>query len=128
MLLLDTCTLLWLVGDQQKLSSTAKKIISKKSGSLFVSAISAFEIGIKLQKKKLQLPLPLLTWFPESLNLHGLKELPVTAEIAAMSTILPAIHSDPSDRILIATAQVHRLTILTPDTHLQQYPTIKWIW
>ncbi len=128
MILLDTCTLLWLVMDQQHLTSKARETIFKNQENLFVSAGSVFEIGIKVQKGKLSLPQKTSLWFAKSLELHGLQGMDISAEIAAFSTELPLIHLDPFDRILIATAQVHDLTILTPDTHIRQYPNVKTVW
>ena len=128
MILLDTCTLLWLVDGQQNLSEPAKKTLLKNKETPSVSAISAFEIGIKHRKGLLKLPLPPSDWFFEALRLHGLTELPISAQIAILTTQLPLIHNDPADRMLIATAMNQTLTILTPDKHIQAYPDVKTSW
>ena len=52
MLLLDTCVLIWLASDINELSETARKMIGKNAGAIYVSSISAFEIAIKTRKKK----------------------------------------------------------------------------
>ena len=72
--------------------------------------------------------MPATEWFIKALELHGLAELPVTAKIAGLSTELPRFHDDPIDRLLIATAITHKLFLLTPDTHIQQYDSAKVIW
>lgn len=128
MLLLDTCAFLWLVADQKKLSPKAISEIKKNAGSLFVSSMSAFEIGIKYEKKKLKLPMCASEWFMKALELHGIVEIPVTAKIALLSTELPRLHDDPVDRLLIATARLHKLHLLTPDTHIHRYESIRVIW
>ena len=128
MYLLDTCTLLWLVADQSRLSGRARRCIGDHSESLFVSAISAFEIALRHEHKKLRLPLPPPTWWSEVLSFHGITEIPVTGEIGAMSAMLPPLHNDPCDRLIMATAQAHRMTILTPDSHISQYPKIEVEW
>lgn len=128
MFLLDTCVLLWLVIDQEKLSEKTKSTLDRVEEVIFVSAISALEIGLKVQKEKLKLPLSVTTWFSESLKLHGLKELPVTSSIASESTLLPPVHRDPFDRILVATAKIHNLTIITPDDQICAYPEIQCLW
>ena len=128
MLLLDTCTLLWLAGDPSELSVPARRSIERNTGFLFVSSISALEIGIKARKGRLRLPQPIPEWFPRALALHGLSELPVTGEIAGRSTTLPALHRDPADRILIATAEIHGLRILTPDSLIGQYTEAQTLW
>src|SRR5688572_30646705 len=98
MFLLDTCTLLWLVSDQSQLSDAARDSIAAGAGGLFVSAISAFEIGVKHEKGKLELPSPPSKWFPRALKLHGIKAVALTPRILLRSTSLPALHSDPMDR------------------------------
>jgi PIN domain nuclease of toxin-antitoxin system len=128
MVLLDTCTLLWLVGAAEQLSAEARSAIEQSTGALFVSAITAFEIGVKHRKRALQLPLDPVTWYAEALAFHGLCECPVTGVIAGRSTQLPRLHADPCDRILVATAGEHGWTLLTPDPLIQQYPgiTVRW--
>ncbi|MBC8126730.1 MAG: type II toxin-antitoxin system VapC family toxin [Gloeobacteraceae cyanobacterium ES-bin-144] len=128
MILLDTCTLLWLVLDQSGLSSRAKQKIQEQAGSLHVSAISAFEIGQKASSGKLKLKLKPVAWFPRACELHGLQVLSLTAESALAASALPALHKDPFDRLLIATAITSGLTILTPDEKIRQYPKLKCFW
>ncbi len=128
MLLLDTCALLWLVQDYKQLPKKVQSALDKRQGAIYVSAISAFEIGIKHQKKKLSLPLKPQQWFDEVLDFHGLTELPLTAKILFAATALPPHHNDPADRILIATAAFHKLTLLTPDEEIHKYAGAKLLW
>jgi PIN domain nuclease of toxin-antitoxin system len=128
LLLLDTCVLLWLVGQQQSLSVKAKEVIAKNSNAIFISAISAFEIGVKYNKGLLSLPMPVEQWFTQALELHGIVSLSVDCEIALKATLLPDLHRDPADRIIVATALTHQLNILTPDQHIKTYPQVKTIW
>ena len=128
MILLDTCTLLWLSSDPSQLTHEAQQLIVKNAENLFVSAISAFEIGIKSRKGKLDLPLALGDWFEKTLQYHGISEIPVNSEIAIRSTGLPALHHDPCDRIIIATAQINDMTIITPDPLIKQYDGLKVAW
>lgn len=128
MVLLDTCTLLWLADDQSQLSDNAKRAIAENAGSVFVLSISAFEIGVKQAKGKLLLPLPAEEWFEKALQNHGLIELPVTWRVAAQSATLAAIHADPCDRMLIAAARLHHLRLLTPDQLIHSYPDSRAAW
>jgi len=127
-MLLDTCTLLWLVSNSDHLSSAARAAIQDHRGRLFVSAISAFEIGIKARKRKLSLPQPVDRWFSAAVKFHGLRELVIDGAIASRSTLLPPLHADPSDRLIIATSQIHHLTILTPDHLIKTYPDVRTLW
>lgn len=128
MILLDTCALLWLVGDQSRLSATARGTLQEHRGRLFVSAISAFEVGVKHRKGKLELPREPGEWFQAALRFHGLREISIDGVIAAGSTALPPHHADPCDRLIIATAAQHQLTILTPDPLIRAYSEIKTRW
>lgn len=128
MVLLDTCTLLWLAAGSDRLSAPARTRIAGSAGGLFVSAISAFEVGVKSAKGALTLPLPAGEWYEAVLDHHGLAEIPVTGRIAAAATALPRLHADPCDRILVATAIESGLTVLTPDPLVAAYPEVRTEW
>ena len=128
MLLLDTCSLLWLASDDDALSVKAKKAIMDNAGALFVSSISAFEIAIKSHGGKIHLPLPAGEWFTEALDFHGIREIPITGMIAALSVQLPQLHDDPCDRIIIATAQIHKMKICTCDRLIKKYKQAEVVW
>ena len=121
MFLLDTCTLLWLTTDLKSLGKNARRIIEDGSNKLFVSPITAFEIGIKSQKRKLILPMKLEEWYPKTLLHYGLLECPLNGEIMISATHLPQHHTDPADRILIATALKEGMILLSPDPLIQKY-------
>jgi PIN domain nuclease of toxin-antitoxin system len=94
----------------------------------YVSAISAFEVAVKYRKGKLDLPLPPGQWFREVLATYQIQELPITSEIAALSQEVAVSHSDPCDRLIIATAQLHGLAVVTPDGLIQDCTDIETIW
>ena len=126
--LLDSCTLIWLVNGDPQLSAEARKACGDSSARIFVSAASAWEIALKHARGKLGLQLPVSEWWPKALERHGLIELPITGQIASVSAALPRLHNDPFDPVLIATAQEHRLTILTPDPAIRAYPGVTVAW
>src|SRR6185503_8888187 len=129
MYLLDTCTLLWLAGNaHQQLSKKAQEAITGFPGHLAISAISALEIGIKARLGKIGLQTDPRSWFTAAVEKHGLHEIPVNGNIAAASTMLPSLHKDPCDRVIIATAQVYLFTILTPDDLIAKYPGVATLW
>lgn len=128
MILLDTCTLLWLASDQSHLSMHAREAIKRHAGSLFVSAISAFELAVKHKKRRLTLPFPPERYYETALTVHGLTEVAVDGIIAARSVSLPDLHADPADRMLVATAQHLDLTLLTPDPLIRAYPSTRVEW
>jgi PIN domain nuclease of toxin-antitoxin system len=128
MYLLDTCTLIWLASFQNALTEKVKKLLQNSAGNLYVSSISAFEIAIKTVKGKIELPLSPDEWFKEAIRLHGIEEIPITSDIACKSALLPRFHNDPCDRIIIATAILENMAVITKDQNFYQYPDIKVVW
>lgn len=119
-MILDTCALLWLAQGGGELSAVALQCIDAAS-VVYVSAISGFEIGIKVQKGKLELPARPVDWFAVVLEHHDLEVLPLDLEVCIRSTELPVIHADPCDRMIIAAAQVRRLPVVTTDPIFSRY-------
>ena len=128
MILLDTCTLLWLVGSEDHISGRAKSLITENADRLYLSSISGFEIGVKYSTGKLQLPMAPHEWLRRAVSHHGITELPVTMELALQACLLPPIHRDPCDRVIIATAQAMRFSIATPDPLINAYPGVTCEW
>ena len=128
MILLDTCGLLALQTGGRDFSEEARALLEAPGSEVFVSAITAFEIGQKHASGKLIMNEPPATWFPAMLRQHHLGELPLTSSIGLAAAALPQIHRDPFDRILIATAIARNLTILTSDRIIPTYPGIKTLW
>ena len=120
-LLLDTHLLLWLGEGSPRLSRAARTLINKPENDLFFSAASLWEIAIKngLQRSDFLVDVRLLR---RGLLDNGYLELPVTSEHAAALDLLPPLHKDPFDRILIAQATVEGITLLTVDPQVAGYP------
>ena len=97
-----------------------RRAIADNAGHLFISAITAFEIGIKHRRGALDLPLPAADWIARALEHHQVQEIPVGWRIAERSTSLPPLHKDPADRIIIATSLITGVSILTPDRQISQ--------
>ncbi len=118
-LLLDTHVFLWAVDDNPKLSAKARAAIVAGSNVVFVSAATAWEISIKKAIGKLKAP---QGDYLEELRLHRFTSLDISTEHALAVENLPHYHKDPFDRMLIAQAQVERLTLVTGDLRLKAYP------
>ena len=126
--LLDTCALLWLGWQRDKLSKAALAAIESAEGNLATCAISAFEIGIKVAQGKLSLPYPPDEWYAQALSVHTIREIPLDGHCALLAAALPPIHRDPCDRFIIAAAQIHEMPILTPDPVIARYPGVRIVW
>src|SRR5437867_7620145 len=119
-LILDTCALLWLVAGDKKLSGDAMRQINEAS-VVYISAASAFEIALKVVKRKLKLPVPPRDWFLRAVEHHDLTVLPLTADVCIASAELPFIHDDPCDRFIIAAAKLNDLRVVTADQRFPKY-------
>lgn len=119
-MILDTCALLWLAQGGGRLSSRALSQIGA-APAVYVSAISGFEVGVKYRKGKLALPAQPLEWFEAVVDHHGLQVLPVDLQTCIRSIELPAVHADPVDRIIVATAERQSLPVVTADAIFTRY-------
>ena len=119
-MILDTCALLWLAQGANELSEAVRKRIDAES-VVYVSAITGFEIGIKARRGKLKLPAQVTDWFGSVLDHHDLEVLPLDLEVCIDATELPAIHADPCDRLIIATARRRRMPVVTADPVFRRY-------
>lgn len=119
-MILDTCALLWLAQGSDRLSEATRKRIDAEP-AVYVSAISGFEIGIKYRKNKLELPARPADWFSAVLEHHDIQVLPLELPVCIRATELPSIHADPCDRMIIATAEHHRMPVVTADPIFAQY-------
>lgn len=128
MILLDTCTLLWLAADQTLLGPKATEAIRSSGEFVEVSAISAWEIAWKQAKGHLELSMDARGWFQIALEVQQLRETPITSSIALTAAALPRLHNDPADRFIIATALELGIPIVTPDRQISQYPGITTLW
>lgn len=128
MLLFDTCTLLWIASDPEKISANAHHAILENADELYISAISAFEIGLKAQRGKLVLPFAPRKWFDAAIEHHGIREIPISSRICFLSAELPLHHNDPCDRFIIATAMLHSMRIVTADVSIARYKEASVIW
>lgn len=128
MILLDTCALFWLEHDPERLSPAARSAIASLQSPCFASSISALELRLRVARGKLELPLSPDEWLQEVCRRRAIAEIPVDFSIAGRSALLPRIHDDPFDRILIATALEKSFRIVTPDKLIFRYGEIEVIW
>jgi PIN domain nuclease of toxin-antitoxin system len=119
-LLLDTCTLVWLLSGERKLPDAIRTAIEERD--VFLSAASAWEIAIKHARGTLRLPQSPERLVPSARERYGFLALPIDEESALHIAKLPSLHADPFDRMLVSQAIVHGLTIVTPDPLVTQYP------
>ena len=121
---LDTHVWLWLINGDARLGSNTKSRIEAeaKERGVVVSAITPWEISLLVTKGRLSLPRPIYIWLTDYLSHPGVFLHPLTVSIAVDCNDLPAeIHSDPADRILIATARELQAPLVTADRKILDY-------
>ncbi len=119
-LLLDTQLLLWTAGQTERMPRRAAELINDPSSGLSFSVASLWEIAIKRGLNRPDFvvePRVLRRNLPDA----GYNELPVRAPHALEVQMLPQIHGDPLDRLLLAQAMVEGLTLITTDARLALY-------
>jgi PIN domain nuclease of toxin-antitoxin system len=118
-ILLDTHVAIWILRNDAALGKKARNlaVAALDAGQLVISAISFWEIALLIAKARLRsLDDPSET---RALMVRaGIRELPLTGEIAIIAAQLEALHSDPADRFIAATAIVHDATLMTADEAL----------
>ncbi len=123
-LLLDTHVWIWLMEGSPDLNPQWPKLINEAAQNSLVgiAAITTWEISMLAMKGRLHLEKPVLSWINDALALPGIELLPLTPEIASESAQLPGdFHGDPADRLIVATARIHQLTLLTHDKKIIEY-------
>jgi len=116
-ILLDTRVLLWWLEGSPSLSAQARELIRDPDNTVFVSAVSLWEIWLKQSLGKLRLPVD----FTGRLAAESFESLPLLASHPRQVSLLPWRHRDPFDRMLVAQAQVEKLVLLTADEALTAY-------
>jgi len=128
--LLDTHSWIWYASGNPTLNKTAKKIITTalQHHTAYLAAISFWEMAMLDKKQRIILEMPCLEWLNKSIELTHLRILPLTPSIAAESCSLPGqFHGDPADCMIVATARVEGLALVTRDTKMLRYADSKYI-
>lgn len=125
--LLDTHAFLWWIMNDERLSGPSRKVISQAENQIFFSAASAWEISIKCQLGKLELPGKPEPFISEQVQVNNFTALPINLTHALQVFELPALHRDPFDRMLVVQSRVERLPVLTMDEKIRQYE-VETIW
>lgn len=114
--LLDTHSVVWLIGRIQDLGSRARDLIETAgdANAAFVSAFSFWEVAMLSQRGRLYLPQPPTSWRQRVLDM-GIQEIAVSGEIGILAAELENFPRDPADRVIAATALTLGATLITAD-------------
>jgi PIN domain nuclease of toxin-antitoxin system len=127
MILLDTHIWVWWVDESPQLSQRHTQLMQEsESEGLGVSAMSCWEVAKLVERGRLQLACSIEEWMEQAVAYPGIRVLPLTPQIAIESTKLPTpFHRDPADQIIVATARIHDLPLLTMDRLILDYPHVR---
>jgi PIN domain nuclease of toxin-antitoxin system len=125
--MLDTCALIWYsLFDKELLSRKAAQKIEDAS-EIIISSISIWEIGIKVKKKDIILPITVDSYVNRLKQMDTLKIVPLEEDIIVRSLNLDWDHKDPADRFIVATAQKYGIPLVTADKIIRHfYPKAVW--
>jgi PIN domain nuclease of toxin-antitoxin system len=129
LILLDTHALLWWALDPPQLSAEAAAVVAEmEEQGGYASAISIWELGVKVQRGKLELGLS-MDEFARRVERSAIVELvPVDTTIWLRSLSLQWEHRDPADRVIVATALLKGVPLLTRDSVMHQFDGVRCVW
>jgi PIN domain nuclease of toxin-antitoxin system len=123
-IVLDTHVLVWIAEGDSRLGEATRKLIEAESenGQILVPAISVWEIAMLVAKGRLGLGQDVRNWVGRALELGGVSLAELLPAISLESVALPGdFHSDPADRMIVATARYHQSTLFTADRQILDY-------
>ena len=126
MILLDTHIWIWWVTQDARLPAAARElIVDHEADGLGVSIISCWEVAKKVEVGKLVLDRGTREWVAGALNHRGISLIGLTPDVVVESTRLPGpFHRDPADQMIVATARVLGIPLLTHDARILAYPGV----
>jgi PIN domain nuclease of toxin-antitoxin system len=125
-ILLDTHVWVWWIHGAPELPKAVGEFLERQQPTgIGVSAISAWEVAKLVERARLILPCPVDEWMRDALASSGVRLIPLTPEIAIASTRLPGdFHRDPADQIIVASARVLGVLLVTLDDKIRRYPHV----
>ena len=126
-LLLDTCVIIWLLDEHEKIPKSLTSRLVSPDVPLFLSHVSYLELAIKYSRGKLPWSQPPSSIIPPLVEQMAIEVLPLDEPSIFHLEALPHHHRDPFDRLLIAQALANELTMVSPDDRFTLYPvSVLW--
>lgn len=119
--LLDTQVFLWLHVEPERVGAEALELLEDATTQRLVSAVVGWEIAIKHDLGRIELPAPPAQWVPDKLEAGAMKPVAVEMSHALAVRALPLHHRDPFDRLLIAQARLLDVALLSADPIFARY-------
>jgi PIN domain nuclease of toxin-antitoxin system len=129
-IILDTCAMVLDALSPSRLSAKAKKAIieAEEKQQLFCADITLWEIGMLIQKKRLDPGTDTETFLQLVLESRHIKVLSIEPGIATIATSSLTMHFDPADRLIAATTIYHQGSLITCDRKLEKIAQLRTLW
>ncbi|MDL4860720.1 type II toxin-antitoxin system VapC family toxin [Halomonas elongata] len=132
MIVLDTHALVWWVNGDAQLSQAALDTITREledDGEVLVSAITAWEIALLVEKERLSLSMNIDDWLDTVSEIDGVRFAPLDVATLVESTRLPGeFHKDPADRMIVSLARHLNVLLVTADNKIISYRHVRTHW
>jgi len=130
LIVLDTHALVYDALTPARLSARARKTIDHAFADreLACSDISLWEIAMLIAHRRLDPAMDARQFLEDMIAARQIRVLPITAEIAVLSQSDLFSHGDPADRLIAATARLHRAALITSDAKLRKLKEVATIW
>ena len=126
---LDTCAIVWAIGDPARLPDTVAGILTADDTRVCVSAVSCAEIACASQRGRIDIDRHWRRWFRHYVELNGWTVLPIDLDTVEEAYALPdPFHRDPADRLIVAAARGLSAPVVTADARILDYPHVKTLW
>ena len=125
--LLDTSSFLWYVSDHHRLSTAATERLDDPVSTIHLSLVSIWEVAIKFNMGKLDLPVPFDEFVDTTIHSYSLRLLNIQIPHLRRVARMPLLHRDPFDRLIIAQSQVENIPVITSDATFDRYP-VQRVW
>ena len=118
---LDTCVLVWAALSPGEMTPAARAVVEDPSNDFLVSSISLWEIALKVKRGRMDLGMPVRGFVHRLESMGNMEIVAVTTQIWLRSVELEWEHPDPADRVIVATADLRGVPIVTADTRIRGY-------
>ncbi|MBI4646325.1 MAG: type II toxin-antitoxin system VapC family toxin [Bacteroidia bacterium] len=129
MILLDTHIWVWWVNEDPSLIKKLRSLLENlHPGEAAISIISCWEIAKKVEVEKLKLKKPVSDWLEIAIKSYAVTVIPIDLKIILDSTSLSGkFHNDPADQLIVATARILDIPLLTADEKILKYKFVKLV-
>jgi PIN domain nuclease of toxin-antitoxin system len=127
MIIIDTHIWIWWVTNSTKLNKEHRSFLEKQqAGEIAINSISCWEVAKSVELGNLQLNISVEQWLKEAIDFYNVTVLPLDIPTVVESTRLPGnFHKDPADQLIVASARVLDIPLLTADSKILKYPFVK---